>query len=228
MLSGSLPLILMGVWQQAATQGSFELSAIQFIQYFLAVWVIWDFEREVVEGQLSFRLLQPIDPGWHFFASHYAERLARFPFVLGLMILFFTLYPQALWWPGLGRVLAFVIAAHLAFCLRFLAQYTVAMLAFWTERAAAVEDIWFLTYLFLSGVIAPLDVFPAQLQAIVHWTPFPYIIYFPSALLVNIEGIDRGTIVQGFLAIGIWMVLFWVLNRVLWRWGLKQYSGMGA
>ena len=64
-LSGSLPFILMGVWNKAATQGSFGLSAIEFTRYFLAsylirqltvVWVIWDFEKEISEGTLAFRV----------------------------------------------------------------------------------------------------------------------------------------------------------------------------
>ena len=56
-LSGSLPLILMGVWTEAAAGGQFGLSALEFARYFIAVffvrqfsvvWVIWEFEREVV------------------------------------------------------------------------------------------------------------------------------------------------------------------------------------
>ena len=74
-LSGSLPFILMGVWTQAAAQGNFGLSSVEFARYFLAVflvrqltvvWVIWDFEREIIDGALSFKLLHPsLDPAWH-------------------------------------------------------------------------------------------------------------------------------------------------------------------
>lgn len=232
-LSGSLPLILMGVWQQAADNGEFSLDSIGFTRYFLAafltrqftvVWVIWDFEREMLEGQLSFRLLQPLDPGWHFFASHFAERLARLPLVLIVMGICFGLYPDALWWPNWVRLFLYLLAIAMAFSLRFVMQYTFAMLAFWTERATAIEDAWFLLYLFLSGLIAPLDVFPPAVSAIVAWTPFPYAIYFPAALLT---GLDIN-LLQGFGALLGWFGIFWLANRGLWRLGLKQYSGMGA
>jgi ABC-2 type transport system permease protein len=33
---------------------------------------------------------------------------------------------------------------------------------------------------------------------------------------------------QGFLVLGIWFGVFWLINRWLWRKGLKQFSGMGA
>ncbi len=232
-LSGSLPLILMGVWTQAAQRGNFGLAAVDFTRYFLAVflvrqlsvvWVIWDFEREVVEGKLSPRLLQPIDPIWHHVGRHISERIARMPFVIFLVLLFFLLYPQAFWIPNLGHLLLFLFASVIAFALRFIIQYTFAMFAFWTERANALENLWFLFYLFLSGYIAPLEVFPETLQQIVLLTPFPYLIHFPAAILVGVP-VDLG---RGFLSTIGWFLVFLGLNRIFWRLGLKQYSGMGA
>ncbi|BCL35811.1 ABC transporter permease [Nostoc sp. MS1] len=232
-LSGSLPIILMGVWIKAAQGGKFGLSPVDFARYFLTVfivrqisvvWVIWEFEREVVEGKLSPKLLQPLDPVWHHVASHLSERVARVPFALLLIGLFFILYPQALWMPSFSQLFLFTIAVALAFVLRFVIQYTFAMFAFWTERANALENFWFLFYLFLSGLIAPLDVFPPEVKAIVLFTPFPYLIDFPVSLLVGIP-VDIG---RGFLALLGWILIFWILNRLLWRAGLKRYSGMGA
>lgn len=232
-LSGTLPLILMGVWIKASQSGRFGLQPIDFARYFLtvflvrqitAVWVIWEFEKEVVQGRLSPRLLQPIDPVWHHVAGHLSERLARLPFTFLLVALFFSLYPEAVWQPDLGRLLLFIPVLALAFILRFLTQYTFALFAFWTERASAIEQFWFLFYLFLSGMIAPLDVFPDIVREIALWTPFPYLIDFPVSILIGLPvDIDRGLLMT--LA---WIVLFFIWNRWLWHQGLKRYSGMGA
>ena len=232
-LSGTLPLILMGVWTQAAQGGRFGLSPVDFVRYFLTVflirqfttvWVIWEFEKQVLEGKLSPRLLQPLDPVWHHVAAHLSERLARLPFTMVLMGLFFTLYPQAFWLPSFVSFLLFVLTLSLAFALRFLIQYTFALFAFWTERATAIENFWFLFYLFLSGMIAPLEMFPAPMREVVLWTPFPYLIHFPAAVLIGLP-VD---VLRGFLVMLSWGLLFFVFNRWLWRRGLKQYSGMGA
>jgi ABC-2 type transport system permease protein len=232
-LSGSLPIILMGVWIQAAPGGQFGFTSIEFARYFLAVflvrqitvvWVIWEFEKEVVEGRLSPRLLQPLDPVWHHVASHIGERIARLPFAFILIGLFFLLYPQALWFPNIGNLFLFTLAATLVFALRFLIQYTFAIFAFWTERASAIENFWMLFYLFLSGLIAPLDVFPQPIKAVLLWTPFPYLVHFPASLLVGLP-VD---VTRGFLSIIGWLFLFLGINRWLWRRGLKHYSGMGA
>ncbi|MBD2727793.1 ABC-2 family transporter protein [Nostoc sp. FACHB-892] len=232
-LAGSLPIILMGIWIQAAQGGQFGLSPVDFARYFITVfivrqltvvWVIWEFEREVVEGKLSPKLLQPLDPVWHHVASHISERFARLTFAFLLVALFFILYPQAFWVPSLSRFLLFTLAAVLAFALRFTIQYTFAMFAFWTERASALENFWLLFYLFLSGLIAPLEVFPEPVQKIVMFTPFPYLIDFPASLLVGLP-VDIG---QGFGSMVGWILVFLGANRLLWRAGLKRYSGMGA
>ena len=232
-LSGTLPIILLGVWIKASQNGQFGLEPTDFARYFLAVflvrqfnvvWVVWEFEKEVVQGRLSPRLLQPIDPVWHHVAMHLSERVARLPFALVLVGLFFLLYPQAIWLPSLGRVLLFVLVVALAFTVRFLMQYTFALFAFWTERASAIEQFSFLFYLFLSGMIAPLEVFPPAAREVALWTPFPYLIHFPAAILIGLP-VD---IVRDILVMLGWSLLFFIVNRWLWRKGLKQYSGMGA
>ena len=230
-LSGSFPLILMGLWQEAARSGQFELRPDEVVRYFLAVfvvrqltvvWVIWDFEREVLEGKLSPLLLQPLDPGWRHFLSHLAERLARLPFIVALIGLFLWLYPAARQQPA--HLLWGVLAIGLAFCLRFLMQYTYAMVAFWVERATAIEQFSFLLYTFFSGMVAPLTLFPDAVRAAVFWTPFPYLIYVPASLIIGLP-VNIGHSIAITI---LWCVLFWGLNRWLWRRGLKRYSGMGA
>ena len=232
-LAGSLPIILMGVWLKASDSGNFALNSIDFARYFFSVflvrqftniWVIWDFEREVVEGKLSLKLLQPIDPAWHHLARHVSEKLTRIPLVIILIGLFFWLYPQAFWFPSLATLLTWIVIITIAFSLRFLIQYTFAMLTFWTERASAILQFWLLFYIFFSGLIAPLEVFPLLMREIILWTPFPYFLYFPAALLVGLP-VD---FTRALLTTIGWGLIFYLLNRWLWKQGLKQYSGMGA
>lgn len=232
-LSNSLPIILMGVWIEASQKGNFSLSSTDFARYFFSVflvrqfttiWVIWEFEREILEGKLSFRLLQPLDPVWHHVARHLAEKMTRIPLIILFCGLFLVLYPAAAWIPSISNILLAALAIAMAFVLRFSIQYTIAMLAFWTERASAIEQFWSLFYIFLSGAIAPLEVFPDTVREIVQWTPFPYTMYFPAALLMGLP-VNFG---QSIVAILGWTIFFILVNRWLWRKGLKQYSGMGA
>lgn len=232
-LANSLPFILMGAWMKAAEHGELGKTPADLARYFLAafivrqvtvVWVIWEFEHDVVKGQLSNQLLMPIDPVWRHLLSHVAERFARMPFSFLIVLLVFALYPKAFWVPSLKAVcLAFTFMV-LALLLRFVMQYTLAMLAFWTERASNAENLWMIAYLFLSGLVAPLELFPDAVRTFAMATPFPYLIYFPTTILLG----DDAELVRGLLIMAAWGVGFFVLNRVLWRLGLRHYSAMGA
>jgi ABC-2 type transport system permease protein len=232
-VSQVLPFIMMGLWSQAAATGTLAITSLEVARYFVAVfvvrqfnvvWVVWDFEREVVTGTLSQRLVQPLDPAWRHVAGHMAERLARLPLVAGLVAVFFVLYPEA-WWVPSGPVLLVALPwLLLAVTVRFLMQYTVAMLAFWTERASAIEELSFTAYLYLSGMIVPLDIVPPEWRFFMELTPFPHMVYTPAILLST----GTAPLGRGVVVLGGWLIFFWVLNRWLWRRGLRHYSGMGA
>lgn len=236
--SNSLSFILMGVWHEATQRGSFAMQPIEVVRYFLAVfvvrqltvvWVIWEMEQDVLHGRLSHFLLTPVDPVWRYVAAHLAERLARLPFSIGLVALFFVIYPAALFVPDPVDALLALTFCVVAFVLRFLIQHTLGLLSFWTERATSVEQLMFIVYMFLSGAIAPLDVFPPAVKDVVMYTPFPYLIWVPARLIV--PGADAAgaiDVTQAALVCAAWFVALLVVNRVVWRRGLKRHSAMGA
>jgi ABC-2 type transport system permease protein len=234
-ISGALPLIMAGLWAELSAQNpeAFSMAPHEYPRYFFCtfvvrqltlVWVVWEFERDVVEGTLSNYLLQPLDPGWRHFAEHVAERVARLPVLLILGGPFFLLFPESAWLPGAGAIGLALAAMTCTFLMRFTVQYAFAMLSFWTERAHSVERLWYLPYLFLSGLIAPVSEFPEAMQSVVRWTPFPYLIDFPARLLMGREA----DLMHGFLVTLGWTVVFFGIHRLLWRFGLKHYSAMGA
>ena len=234
-LSNSLSFILMGVWFQATERATFALSSIEVVRYFLAVfivrqltivYVIWALEEEVVQGKLAPILLQPIDPVWRHLMSHVAERVARMPFTVLLIGLFFVIYPAAWFVPSPSTLALFLLFCAGAFCLRFALQYTVAMGCFWTERASSIEMVMFLFYMFFGGAIAPLDFFPAEFRAVILYTPFPYMIWFPCKVLMGMA--THAELLQATLVMSGWFTVAVVANRLLWRAGLRRFSAMGA
>jgi ABC-2 type transport system permease protein len=231
--AGMLPLILLGVWSQAGASGAFTLSRVDFIRYFIAafvarqftfIWVIWEFDELVVTGKLSQQLLQPLNPVWRFLASHITERVVRLPLVLVIAALFFLLYPEAFWVPDASHALGALGLLTLAFVVRFILQYMMAMLAFWSERASAIEDLWYVLHLFLSGLIAPLEVYPASVRAAAELTPFPYLIYYPAALLTG----RSVPLSKALVVLGVWGLVALLVQRRLWKKGLDSYTAMGA
>ena len=234
-ISGSLPLIMAGLWIKMAQEnpGAFAWDPSEYPRYFFCgfivrqltlVWVVWEFEQDVVQGRLSHYLLQPLDPGWRHVAEHVAERIARIPVLVLLGAAFFLLFPGSIWKPEAGHVLLALLAITTTFIMRFVVQYAFAMLSFWTERAHHVERLWYLPYFFLSGLVVPVSEFPEGVQRVIAWTPFPYLIDFPASILMG-----RGeNLVFGFTITAVWTAVFWVIHRLLWHAGLRHYSAMGA
>jgi ABC-2 type transport system permease protein len=232
-LSGVMPLLMYAVWSQAPAGAAAGLSSQQFARYFLAamvvrqftaVWVIYAFEEDNLLGRLSPLLLQPLPLIWRYLAAHLAEQATRVPFVLPLVLLFVTAVPAALPpWQPLQLLLA-LLALHLSFWLGFLLQFAITMLCFWSERASALERLIAIPYLFLSGLLAPLDLYPDQIRAIVQHTPFAAMVYLPAQLAAG------GPLAIGpaFLNLFGWLALLLPVNLLLWRAGIRRFAALGA
>jgi len=233
LLSGITPFFFMAVWMEAAGQGYTEISTDQYARYFFfvfltrqlsLVWVSWNLSESIRTGTLSFRLLQPLDPLWHHLADHVAERGVRLPLMVPIFIVFTLLYPGTLVWPGWERALLGLVAVALAFLTNFFASYTLGLLALWFEDAAELSEVWNVLITFFSGMLAPLSLYPQTVQNILAWTPFPYLVYLPSALWSGMPVAAGWPLV---ILLG-WTLLFYLVSRGLWRLGLKHYSAMGA
>ena len=232
-LSGVLPLIMLGVWSGSGAAAAAGLSAQQLSHYFLAafvvrqftvVWLIQVFEDDALQGRLSPFLLQPLSPLWRYLAAHLSEQASRIPFVAVMLLAVGLAAPGLLWLPSAGALLLGILAIVAAFLLRFLLQVLVTTLCFWSERAAALDRLLMIPYLFLSGLVAPLDTFPPAVRRLALATPFPWMVDFPARLLAG----EPVNVALGFGAIAAWCLLLLPIGHWLWRAGLRHYSAMGA
>lgn len=232
-LSGVLPLIMLAVWHGSDGAAAAGLTPQGLGRYFLAafvvrqfsvVWLIHVFEEDALQGKLSPQLLQPLQPLWRYLAAHVAEQATRVPFVALMLAGVLLLQRGLLWLPSPGQLLLAIAAIQAAFVLRFLLQTLVAMLCFWSERAAALDRLLLIPYLFLSGLVAPLESFPPAVRRMAEFTPFPVMVSFPAKLLAG-EHVDVGA---GFLNIALWCAVLFPLSQLLWRAGVRRYSAMGA
>ena len=125
-----------------------------------------------------------------------------------------------------GRPIRAAIAAELPWGIFFSLHYCFGLLAFWTNQAAAFENLIYTLYIVLGGGIAPLALFPELLQEIIGYTPFPYIISLPVEILL--AGPDAPDPLAGLAAQLFWATLFIALAGLLWRHGLKKYAAFGS
>lgn len=238
MLSGTLNLVMMLVWMTQATQapgGQVNGYTPQaFAGYFLAtwlvsqlliVWVAWDLDFQIRQGQLSPLLLRPLDPIWYSFAGHVADKAFRLPIMVVLLLIFAAL-TGAQFTPHLWAYPAVLGLALLGLCVRFLWEYTLGLLAFWTESSSSFGEVMWLFYAAFGGMFAPLSFYPHWVQAVARWTPFPYMLGLPAALLAGKAGAAEA--LHGAAVLLGWLAALWLARQWVWRRGLGRYGAVGA
>lgn len=231
------PVIYLVVWTTVARSsgGSVQGYAVgDFAAYFIVLmwvnhltftWIYWEYEWRIRQGMFSPLLLRPIHPIHKDIADNVTYKIITLvvmvPATVGLALAFDPVLRPPAW-----AVLAFIPALVLAFAVRFLVEWTLAMAAFWVTRVSAINELYFIAFLFLAGRLAPLALFPAWLQLLATLLPFRWVLAFPVELLLG--RLTPAETAIGFAAQAIWLALCLGLLRVVWRVGIRRYSAVGA
>lgn len=231
------PLVYLIVWSAVSATAGGRVggyTAREFAAYFLLLmlvnhvtytWVMYEFEYRIREGMLSFALLKPVHPIHADIADNISSKLVTMPFMVGATAgLAATFHPSLS--PAAWAMLGAIPVLFFSFLIRFLVEWTLAQAAFWTTRVSAINQIYFVLMLFLSGQIAPLTLFPYPVQVAAALLPFRWMISFPVELLM-------GRLSPGDTFIGLGAQLAWIgigifLMRIVWRAALRVYSAVGA
>ena len=231
------PVIYLVIWSvvSAGNGGSAGgYSAAGFAGYFVILmlvnqatytWIMYEFEYRVREGILSAALLRPIHPIHSDIADNLSSKIISLPVMTIIAVLLglafhasVSLHPWC--------VALFMPVLLLAFLIRFLLEWTLALAAFWTTRVSAINQTYFVLVLFLSGQLAPISLLPRAMQTAAQILPFRWMLGFPVELLLG-----RLSPAQALMGIGVqfaWLAGTVIIVRIAWRAGIKVYSAVGA
>ncbi len=231
------PLVYLIVWSIVSNANGGSVGGYttnQFAAYFILLmlvnqvtytWIMYEYEYRIREGILSFALLKPVHPIHSDIADNISSKLITTPFMIlvaaGLVAIFHPSLSPAPW-----AIALFFPALLLAFSVRFLLEWTLAQSAFWTTRTGAVNQIYFVLMLFLSGQFAPLALLPFPVRIAAYILPFRWLVSYPIELVSG-----RLTPDEAFIGLGAqaaWLVASYVLFRIVWRAGVKIYAAVGA
>ncbi|MGB8645859.1 MAG: ABC-2 family transporter protein [Anaerolineae bacterium] len=235
-LTASFPLVMMAVWLSLAQDGPVgNYTASDFVAYYLlglyvremtTVWVAYDLDNDIRHGDLSVKLLHPLNPIHEYIAFNLSDKLMRVIVLTPLVVLAALLVPGVNYVLTPLNILLFLVALAMAWFLRYMIQYVMGLLAFWISQALTLIDIQWMLFLLFGGTVAPIDLLPHPLDAIARFLPFRFMLSFPVELLQGrLSMTDLGI---GF-AVGLgWVLVFYLLYLFVWRKGLKQFSAFGA
>jgi ABC-2 type transport system permease protein len=179
---------------------------------------------EIYDGGLTRYLLYPVS----FFRVKYAATLAQSTLFIAQMLLTLTVFllvfrnPFSLTWRNFAAALpVFLLSGLLHFCLTACLEMT----AFWADNVWSIMVFNRMITHLLGGGLIPLAFFPAKLRAVLEYLPFPRVVSFPIRCLLGQVG--QGEWLKGMGLTAAWALVFAGLAALVWRKGLKGYSGVG-
>ena len=199
--------------------------ALMVINHLTFTWVMFEFEYRVRSGSFSPLLLQPLHPIHTDITINIAYKVLTSAVTLPVALILVWLF-QPDFHPQPWALLALAPALVLAFALRFLIEWCLALSAFWTTRVGALNQVYFAALLFLSGRMAPLELMPSWVQTLALLMPFRWMMAFPVELVMGRLSAQQA--LHGFAAQAAWVGAGLGLLALVWRRGLKQYGAVGA
>lgn len=231
------PVISLVVWTTVARSnggaaGGFTTG--QYAAYFIAVmivnnmtftWVMWEMEWRVKNGMFSPVLLRPLHPIHNDVVANMTFKLmtltAMLPIAVALGFYFHADFNTSIW-----DVLAFIPALIGAMALRFIVEWTISLAAFWITRTMTLNELVGIGTVFLSGMAAPLSLFPESFRVVAAILPFRWTLAFPvEVMLGRADGTDM---LIGFGMQILWIGLAFLVMRWVWERGARRYSAVGA
>jgi ABC-2 type transport system permease protein len=181
--------------------------------------------QDIRQGKLDIYLARPID----YQLSRMAGELGEASYRSAMHLLAFVATCAILRLPILSDPLlwgAFLLSVAGGFVLRFLIQFLIATMAFWTEAIFGVRDIVVEIEALLSGRYVPVSIMPGLMRSIASVLPFQFTLFLPISIYLGHYSRAGALGMLGWQA--FWVGALFVLSRLLWRRGLVRYEAQGG
>ncbi len=227
----TMPLVWLAAGQGQTIQG---YAPNEFVLYYLAMLLIsqftishymWDISFEIREGVFSTQIVRPIGYLRFMLIRNFTWRCLRTSLFLPWFVLFMIFYSSVLKGSNvyLGWELwASVLLGHFVSII-FVVGF--GMIALITQEAQSIFELYYLPMSFLGGHLFPVALLPEWAQKVAFYTPFYYTAGAPTEILI---GRITGPAIMPILGMQIvWIIGSYLLFRLLFKIGMKHYTGVG-
>lgn len=219
------PLIGLAVWTAAVpgTEMASYFVVLLFVRLMTVSYENHTFSERIYSGELADDLLRPHPVVLQPLGENVAIRIWHVIIALPLLLGVVWLAPVQVAWQDLALALP---ALLLALAIRFLFTYTLALSAFWTERAHSVVGLGSTLLFLLGGEAAPVAVLPEGIRAWAEALPFRAMMGFPAEIATG--QLSGRSLVGGYVWQLVWLLVFGWLSRVVWQAGVRRYTVVGG
>lgn len=206
------------------------------ITYYLLMYVIgtltgmgnlgYKAAEDIKDGRLSNLLMKPLSCFKYYFCESAGQKLPQFICSAIAFIPIMLIFRKQITVTGnMANLLFFLLALALAIMLTYVISLLFSMLVFWLTDITGLFFMKDIIIDLLSGRIFPIDIMPAGMFAFLGLLPFSYCTYFPISILTGDKSLSG--ILWGFAFQVLWIVVCYILCKILWARGIMRYQGTG-
>ncbi len=233
------PLLVLLFWRgafesSASPLGDWSYNAIA--SYYLLLVIAGSFlqvhveediaRRDIQSGFLSHYLTKPFSYILRKFFQELPWRIIQGFFGVLVLILFSFFLKNGLFLShDLIGIIASIIIVVLAFFISFLFKMIVGISALWITEFYGLQELIGIIDIVFAGFVMPLALFPPFIRTLSYILPFAYMIYFP--ILSFLGKLSSVELLQTIGIQFVWLAVFGIIYRMMWRRGIKKFTGLG-
>jgi ABC-2 type transport system permease protein len=200
---------------------------IFFLEEIMSWFVFWELREAIMNGNISNFLLKPMSYLRYVMTHETAVKLFNFLVNVVVSVFFFIFASNYIELDFSLIILLKVIPTMIiGIGIMFFIHFIAGTCTFFFTESGFVSEIMWIFGLALGGSIMPLGIYPESLRTFLNLNPFRYTFSLQTEILQHkIDDKDY------LLSIGIglvWLILLYLIYKVIWKAGLKKYSAYGS
>jgi len=223
------------VWAAAAQGGLIQgYAAADFVLYYMCMLFLtcfitshfmWDVSWEIKEGIFSVYLIRPMPYFQFMVVRNFTWRVIRTLIFAPMGFLLIWFYWSYLQGAHLYLGWEFWVSVLLGHLLSITFVIALSMIALFVQEAQSVFELYYFPMLFLSGQLFPVSMMPDWVRSLAVIFPFYYTTGVPTEVVV---GKLSPAAAQQMIIIQLWwIVISYIAQRILWKYGLRAYTAVG-
>lgn len=236
-LTDTIPAIVMPLVWKASFNGRSEIAGFaptQITAYYLVLLAVtnmvqchqmWEIAADIREGRIAAYLVRPFSYRTMNYLSFLAWRVMRTVVFLPVFLVALFLFRDSLRWQDYAFSWEFVASIFLGHLVAFSVTYAFGLLALYFTETRSINNAWYMPTVLFSGQLAPLAMFPDAIRTTANWLPYRYTLSLPTEIFLR--KISQTDALLGMGAQVLWIIAASLLGNLLWREGVKRYTGVG-
>ena len=206
------------------------ISYVVFAWFFSFLTTTYAFERTIArdihEGTLSNLLVKPQSYIRYVMTVATGRILIAFLIVLVQGAIVFSFFRgQLASLPDFFTILLLICMLIATYFINLFLSIIIGFIAFWTTEVNGTYYSIKVFSRFMSGTFFPISLLPLFFVKVSYFLPFVYTIYIPVQLYLGKISFAEG--LRGLAIEMLWLVVLYVIIKIVWRLGLKRYESVG-